>query len=432
MSEGRQTEIAVLSLHHSRIPILDTKANQRIFGSVNSAKLKNLREKLKSIRYTETTVSNRLRIWHISAIILPEYPVYRERLRQRCDALSIIISLFLLQSEVPRAAAESALTSGLVNELLMFGLLTQAPNNAVAATASIYPCSGLHFITDHHFRPGSNDYQIVPNQPVMHLGQDSYALAYLATKPPKGGRVLDMCAGSGVHAIQAAQQAERVIGVDINRRAVDFATVNAKLNGVSKKCDFRCGYLYDAVKSEGRGRELFDLILANPPFVPSPRTGPDRILFQDAGPAGDEILGPVLSGLLNHLTPRGSALIISLFADQKGSHHRAKIKKWIGSRTSVDLLLLKIYSVAPEELAFWFTWNVFGDGFGAYNERYKEWLDVLRAKEILKLTYGVLVVRFSHTSSFRTVDIPLSQALNKKRSSKIRRLMTQRGQSATG
>ncbi len=409
----------------------DAEASQQIFGLIDDTKLKKLRERLRSLQYTEERVSRRLGIWHISAITMPEYPVYQERLRQRGDALSIIISLFLLQSDVPREAADGALGSEVVDDLLVVGLLTQAGTGVVTAAVSIYPCSGSYFVTDHHFRPLPRDHQSPPHQPVMHLGQDSYALAYLATKPLKGGRVLDTCAGSGVHAILAARQAGDVIGIDINPRAVEFARLNAALNGVAAKCDFRCGSLYDAVGQEQASLEdeRFDLILANPPFIPSPPTGSDRLLFQDGGLGGDEVLGPVLAGLLKHMTPRGSAAIISMFTDQKGSHHQTKIKRWIGPRTPVDLLLLKLYSVEPEELAFWMTWQPFGVDFADYSERYKEWLDALRSQQIVQLTYGVLVVRMSQASSFRTVNVPLSYALDRRRSSELRRLVSEFDQS---
>lgn len=389
----------------------DAGDGQKTFGRIDDAKLKNLRERLRSLRYTEETISKRLRIWHISAITLPQYPVYQERLRQNFDALSILILLFLIQSEVPREAADNALTSDVVDDLLLNGLLIPASAGAVIGTVSIYPCSGFHFITDHHFRPVSHEYYSAPAQPVMHLGPDSYALAYLAPKTPKGGRVLDLCTGSGVQAILAARKAKCVIGIDINPRAVEFARFNAALNGVAQRCDFRCGSLYEPLKQSDskRDSERFDLILANPPFVPSPYTGPDRLLSRDAGPAGEEILIPVLEGLLTHMTPRGWAAIISFFADQKQSRSKTKIKRWIGSQVPVNLLLLKLYSTEPEELASWFTWHMFGDDFEAYSQRYKEWLEALRSKHITQLTNGVLVVRISRneSSGFRAINVPL-------------------------
>lgn len=379
-----------------------------LFGRFDEIKLRDFRERLKSLRYIEARISKRLRVWHLSAIGLPDYPIYAERLRQHPDALSTLISLFLLQSEVRREAADVALNSDIVDELLTVGLIVQTGTNAIAATVSIYPCSGFYFVTDHRFFLVAREYPVAPAQPVMYLGQDSYTLAYLAPKSPKGGRVLDLCTGSGVQAILAARYSRQVIGMDINPRAVEFARFNAALNGVSAQCDFRCGNVYDAVKGAGEwDHDRFDLILANPPFVPSPNIGPDLLLFQDAGPAGDEIVVPILAGLLMHLKPTGLAAIISLFAEQKRVRCETRIKKAIGSRSPVDLLLLRFYSVEPDEFASWFTWRPFGDDFAAYSQRYKEWLDTLRTQQIVRLTHGVLVVRMSQEASFRTVDVAL-------------------------
>jgi carbamoyltransferase len=159
--------------------------------------------------------------------------------------LSILISLLLLQNEVSREAANAALNPNVVDELLTLGLLRQSTTGAVAANVSVYPCSGSYFITDHRFQPPGLINYAAPAQPVMHLGEDSYALAYLSPKPPKGGQVLDLCTGSGVQAIMAARRAKHVVGVDINSRAVNFARFNAALNGVATKTDFRCGDLYN-------------------------------------------------------------------------------------------------------------------------------------------------------------------------------------------
>src|SRR5687767_4579649 len=47
---------------------------------------------------------------------------------------------------------------------------------------------------------------------------------------PAGGTVLDLCTGSGVLAVFAAQKANDVIGIDINPRAIEFAKLNSQLN----------------------------------------------------------------------------------------------------------------------------------------------------------------------------------------------------------
>jgi carbamoyltransferase len=381
------------------------------------------------LRYTDDRVAARLRIWHISAITFPQYPVYYERLRAQPDSLSILILLFLLQAEVELKTAESVLNNNLLQQLLKRGLLVKGKTGKVASTVSIYPCRGFYFVTDHHFRPPSVRPRTAPRQPVMHFGNDTYILGYLVPKLPIGSRVLDLCTGSGVHAILAAAQApsSRATGVDLNPRAIEFAKLNATINAVGSRCDFRYGSLYEPLLlgANGEEHERFDLIVANPPFTPSPRVGIARVLFQDAGPTGDEIVGSLLNGLVERLKPNGVGVVLSMFADQKRRRHEAKIRRWIGSRTPVDLLWLKIYSIDPEELVSVLAWQLFEDDFADYSKRYREWLGELNSMEVTNLTYGLLVVRPSDASSFRTGILPLAKALDLKNAAQQRQRIYQ-------
>jgi release factor glutamine methyltransferase len=73
-------------------------------------------------------------------------------------------------------------------------------------------------------------------------------------------RVLDMGTGCGVNAILAASRAAEVVGVDINRHAVDCAVRNAAANGVSNRTTFLVSDVFAAVEGS------FDLIISDPPF----------------------------------------------------------------------------------------------------------------------------------------------------------------------
>ncbi len=75
---------------------------------------------------------------------------------------------------------------------------------------------------------------------------------------------LDLCTGSGILAIAAARSGcATVTAVDTSRWAVLVAALNGALNGV--RIDSRRGDLYEPL----RGRR-FDLIVSNPPYVPTP------------------------------------------------------------------------------------------------------------------------------------------------------------------
>jgi release factor glutamine methyltransferase len=88
--------------------------------------------------------------------------------------------------------------------------------------------------------------------------------------------VLDMGTGCGIQAITAGQIARRVIAVDINPEAVQFAWKNVKANGLENKVSVLQGDLFSPL----RPRQRFDIILFTPPYMEGkPKTGFDHALF---------------------------------------------------------------------------------------------------------------------------------------------------------
>lgn len=77
-------------------------------------------------------------------------------------------------------------------------------------------------------------------------------------------RILDIGSGSGCVAIALAKSlpAAVVISVDLSSEAIALATANAAVNAVT--VDFRIGSLYEPVYLE-----KFDLIVSNPPYIPT-------------------------------------------------------------------------------------------------------------------------------------------------------------------
>ncbi|HEY7595905.1 MAG TPA: HemK2/MTQ2 family protein methyltransferase [Actinophytocola sp.] len=91
---------------------------------------------------------------------------------------------------------------------------------------------------------------------------DTYLLAKALADAgvPPGGAVLDICCGTGALSIHAARLSPRSLtAVDVSRRAVWAARINTLVRGL------------DVRVVHGDGLELddsFDLVLANPPYVP--------------------------------------------------------------------------------------------------------------------------------------------------------------------
>jgi HemK-related putative methylase len=132
-----------------------------------------------------------------------------------------------------------------------------------------------------------------------------------ATMIRAGSSVLDMGTGSGICALLAAQQARRVVGVDINPAAVRCARINAAINRLESRAEFRHGDLFAPVQGE-----RFDCVLFNPPFLlGTPRDARDAAWRSEDGALR------FAAGLRDHLLPGGTAFVLlSSFGDACASY----------------------------------------------------------------------------------------------------------------
>jgi release factor glutamine methyltransferase len=137
---------------------------------------------------------------------------------------------------------------------------------------------------------------------------DTWLLADALREHAPGARVLDVCTGSGALAVTAALAGTRAVtAVDVSRRAVMTARLNAMLNGAAVRA--RRGDLFSTL-----GDQRYDVIVANPPYVPDPRQdrpptrGPQRAW--DAGRDGRIVLDRLIAEAPRHLRPGGTLLVV--------------------------------------------------------------------------------------------------------------------------
>jgi release factor glutamine methyltransferase len=137
---------------------------------------------------------------------------------------------------------------------------------------------------------------------------DSWLLADALRReePRPGSTVLDLCSGSGVLALTAAQLGTQVTAIDLSRWSVLAIAWNAWRNGLHVRA--RRGDLFEPVEGE-----RFDLVVVNPPYVPSselgvPRRGRRRAWA--AGPDGRLVLDRILNEVPSYLTPGGVFLTV--------------------------------------------------------------------------------------------------------------------------
>lgn len=151
--------------------------------------------------------------------------------------------------------------------------------------------------------------RLLPIPGVFQPPSDAWMLAeYFEREGLATGRtVLDVCTGSGLLAIAAAQAGARTVtAIDISRRAVAAARLNGRVNGV--RVEALRGDLFSPV----RGRR-FDLITSNPPYLPGdiaelPQRGLARAW--EGGPSGRAFIDRIAAGVAEHLTEAGELLLV--------------------------------------------------------------------------------------------------------------------------
>ena len=125
-----------------------------------------------------------------------------------------------------------------------------------------------------------------------------------------GDYVLDMGCGIGIQAMVASRKARRVLAVDINPQAIDAARRNAEKNK-AENIEYRISNLFENIKEE----EKFDLIIFNPPYLPSEEKDPQAQAWA-GGTMGREIIDKFIVDAPKHLTEKGRIqLLISSLND---------------------------------------------------------------------------------------------------------------------
>jgi release factor glutamine methyltransferase len=141
----------------------------------------------------------------------------------------------------------------------------------------------------------------------FHPRSDTWLLARAGCEEglPPDARILELCAGPAFAGLAVARfRGAHLTTVDVSRRAAVNARVNALLNRVPIRALH--GDLFSAVRGE-----RFDLILANPPYVPGsapPRRGAARAW--EAGDDGRAVLDDLCAAAPDHLRPGGAVLIV--------------------------------------------------------------------------------------------------------------------------
>lgn len=245
------------------------------------------------------------------------------KLRKRCAELNLpehlatLVDFFLLGLPVSGSLLEPILGQTVVDFLLDQNVVMDTPSGLVSLL-QFTPLSSIVVATDFQHVSGSCD----AFHPVMYVGVDTLGLAgLLPALAPKDKKVLDLCSGCGVQALLAAKLgASTCDAVEINPRACKFVRFNALVN--SLKISVLEGNLYAVVEAHD-----YDLILANPPYIPNP-AGIPLELFGDGGASGEEVLREIAMGFATHAKDGARFAAVGNLVDPAA--YDKKLAKWMG------------------------------------------------------------------------------------------------------
>jgi len=110
-------------------------------------------------------------------------------------------------------------------------------------------------------------------------------------------KVLDVGTGTGILAEEASKYAKQVTAIDIDKKSIS----KLMKNNTNNKIKFIVSDLFSNIK------EKFDLIIFNPPYLPSKKIKDKRI---DGGEQGTEIIEKFLKQAKIYLKKNGKTLLI--------------------------------------------------------------------------------------------------------------------------
>ena len=311
-----------------------------------------------------------------------DLPLYLRRLAAP-RPLHALVKLFGLYVSVPEDEARAGLAPLSLEDAEGLGLVERS-DGAVRAAVGLAATGKLVVARDRPRDGGS-----LRADHVLGLNRPALLLAAL-TPRARVDSALDLGCGGGVQALLAAAHAGRVVGTDINPRALDFARFNALLNGVPS-VEWREGDLFAPVAGE-----RFSLVVANPPFTVSPDR---RFAFRDGGREGDELSRDVVRGAARHLADGGFAVVLCSWILRAGEEWSEPLRGWVEG-CGCDAWLLQ--SAVEDPLHYAAGWNRGGDA--DYGEALDRWTAYYRERGAAAIGLGAVVLRRREASCWVRAD----------------------------
>jgi len=229
----------------------------------------------------------------------PHFESLQQTVKRLDPSHHTLFRLFRIGEVVDDASLRAAFPERIFNALIVTELLEQDSSGAWRTPSLlIVPAEGLYLIVG-----------VPPSYPTgtrpcnTWFDMSSYFIANALPRSLRGQRVLDICSGSGLQSLLcAARGADSVLGLELNREAVETARANAILNGLDDRVEFRQSDMLAAVGAS----ESFDFVVCNTPYAPVIEGSEAPRSFEEIG---NSVLRRVPSRLPAHLSGRSRGII---------------------------------------------------------------------------------------------------------------------------
>jgi hypothetical protein len=225
--------------------------------------------------------------------------------------------------------------------LIGAGLLTAGAGDLVeSAGKQLISAFGADLLIDRriHFGGGVHD---------VYIGPDSYWLLYYvdANAIRRNHRAVDLCTGTGIAALYLSLFSDNVVATDIGEAPLAMVSINRRLNRRDQTVEIRRQNLTDTLD----GRERFDLLTCNPPFVAFPPGYAATLYAHGTGRDGLGYMRTIIERLPEVLNPGGSAyLVADLVGDRRQPHFVAELEDY----AAAEAMAIDVYidNVIPASL----------------------------------------------------------------------------------
>jgi methylase of polypeptide subunit release factors len=292
-----------------------------------------LRNFLKDSGFTSENTLKTLKLDDLPAPSMGVSPELLEKLQDR-TTLNLLLRWFYISSTLTEDEIDGAIPDWFV-ELACASKILRKEGKDLVPLVFLGHFMGHCIACDQNARFEAND----PNFVLWPNATTQFLRNFMAHRPSRA--TLDLGTGNGCQALAAAAFSEKVVGTDLNARALEFAAFNARLNGIEN-----VEWIYGDAFAPVSGRK-FDVIVSNPPFFIGPA---NNFLFCDNPMELDQFCRHFAREGAKHLEEGGCLQMLCEWVEIKGQRWNQRLEEWFEG-TGCDAWVVKGHTRSPDRYA---------------------------------------------------------------------------------